>query len=68
MKCPQYIKDLLRKRATCAENFTHYDVQIGKWLDEHGIPVENYDIGGGCESYCNPWESSNRVLKAIEEK
>ena len=67
MKCPQYIKELLRKRAACAENFTNYDCQIADWLEKHGIEVETYDIGGGCESISNPWRSSNRILEAIEE-
>lgn len=68
MKCPLYIKDLLRKRAICAENFTQYDVQLANWLEKNNIEVETYDICGGVESYSNPWASSNRVLQAIENK
>lgn len=68
MTCPKYIKELLRKRAACAENFTSYDVQLAGWLEKNGIEVETYDICGGVESYSNPWASSHRVLQAIEEK
>lgn len=67
MKCPQYIKDMLMSRAHHAERFTSLDVDIQEWLDKHGIVVEEYDIGGGCESYVNPRASSRRIIEAIEE-
>lgn len=28
---------------------------------------EEYDINGGCESYVNPYQSSNRILCAVEK-
>lgn len=68
MKCPQYIIDLLRKRAESAERFLHYDVQLAEWLEKNGIEVETYDIGGGVESISNPWASSLRIKDAIEQK
>lgn len=68
MKCPKYIKEALKQRANCAARFTHYDVMIGDWLDKNGLLdyVEDYDIFGGCESYCNPEDSSGRILEIIE--
>lgn len=66
MKCPQYIKDMLTRRAKHAAEFTELDIAIGEWLDKHGIEVEEYDICGGCESYVNPYASSRRIIEAIE--
>lgn len=66
MKCPEYIKNALYQRARCAQRFTDLDVMIGEWLDKNQIEVEDYDIYGGCEAYCNPVDSSKRILNAIE--
>ena len=33
---------------------------------KNGVEVEGEDIHGGCESYVNPYKSSQRILKAIE--
>ena len=68
MDCPKYIKEALRKRAECADKFTDYDLLIAKYLEKHQIDVENFDIHGGCESYVNPWDSSQRIYEAILEK
>lgn len=65
MKCPKYITEALNKRATCAINFSIHDSTISRFLDKHGIEVEDFDIRGGCESYINPVDSSNRILRAI---
>ena len=67
MKCPQYIKDMLMKRAHHAVRFTALDIEVQEWLDKHGIQVEEYDICEGCDSYVNPYESSRRIIQAIEE-
>lgn len=67
MKCPKYIKDLCYKRAIVAAKFTSYDYKIYQWLEEHNIQVEDYDILTGCESIVNPFLSSERIIKAIEE-
>lgn len=67
MKCPKYIKEALIQRAKCAERFTELDYMISEWLDTHNIEVEEYDICGGCESYVNPFDSSRRIITAIEE-
>lgn len=67
MKCPEYIKDLCYRRAKAASKFTDYDYKIYQWLKEHNIQVEDYDIQTGCESIVNPFPSSQRIIKAIEE-
>lgn len=66
MKVPKYIKQALESRANHAERFTYLDCIIFEFLDKHGIPYEEYDINGGCESYVNPHASSDRLLRAIE--
>lgn len=67
MKCPKYIKDLCYKRAKAASKFMDYDFEIYNWLEDHNIQVEDYDINTGCESIVNPYSSSDRIIKAIEE-
>ena len=67
MKCPEYIKDLCLKRAKAASRFMDYDYEIAQWLKNHNIEVEDYDICTGCESIVNPYPSSDRIIKAIEE-
>ncbi len=68
MKCPKYIEEALQQRANAAIRFTHYDVMIGEWLEKKGLlsEVEEYDIFGGCEAYCNPDASSARIKEVIE--
>lgn len=68
MECPKYIREALLRRANHASAFLDLDWTIAEWLEKHGIDVNNEDIHGGCESYVNPYESSKRILKAIEEK
>ena len=68
MNCPKYIIKALNTRAKCAFKFTECDLIIAKFLDKHNIPVEDYDIHGGCESYVNPYNSSRRIYDAILEK
>ena len=69
MKCPQYIEEALEKRANCAYRFIHYDCIIGEWLEKNGLldKVEMYDIYGGCEAYCNPDDSANRITNLSGE-
>lgn len=67
MKCPKYIKDLCYKRAKAASKFIDYDYKIYEWLEEHDVQVEDFDILTGCESIVNPYASSERIIKAIEE-
>lgn len=68
MKCPKYIEDALFKRANCAARFMEHDWVIAQFLEKHDIEVEDYDIYGGCESYCNPDASSRRIYEAILAK
>ena len=67
MRCPNYIKELCLKRAKAASKFMDYDYEIAQWLENHHIEVEDYDIHTGCESIVNPFPSSYRIIKAIEE-
>ena len=68
MKCPKYIKQALIRRARHAAAFTILDVEIMDFLERNNIVVEEFDICGGCESYVNPFQSSMRILEAIEAK
>ena len=68
MNCPEYIKEALRQRARCARRFLELDYTVSEWLEKHQLidEVEDYDIYGGCEAYCNPESSSARILEVIE--
>ena len=68
MNCPKYIKKLIYDRAKYAEKFVIYDTKIANWLEKHDIEVYPEDIHLGCESICNPIDSSNRVYQAIINK
>lgn len=67
MKCPNYIRDLCYKRAKAASRFIDYDYKIYEWLEDHNVQVEDFDILTGCESIVNPYASSDRIIKAIED-
>lgn len=67
MKCPNYIKDLCYRRAKAASKFIDYDYKIYEWLEDHNVQVKDFDILTGCESIVNPYASSERIIKAIEE-
>ena len=67
MKCPNYIRDLCYKRAKAASKFIDYDYKIYEWLEDHNVQVEDFDILTGCESIVNPYASSDRIIKAIED-
>lgn len=68
MRCPEYIKALCYRRAKAAAKFLDYDCQIVEWLEKNGLihEVEDYDILTGCESICNPFASSDRIIDVIE--
>ena len=68
MTCPNYIKEALRQRANHARRFLELDCMIAEWLEKNHLldNVEDYDIYGGCEAYCNPESSSARILEVIE--
>lgn len=68
MECPKYIKEALIRRANHASAFLDLDWKIAEWLEKNNIEVDFEDIHGGSESYVNPYDSANRILKAIEEK
>ena len=66
MDCPKYIKEALRKRAIYADKTATLDGIISEWIESHNIEVDFEDIHGGVEIYVNPYDSSERVLEAIE--
>lgn len=68
MKIPKYIDELLDRRAKLAELLNTVDYKVTKWIDEHGIEVEDYDYATGVEMYANPYASADRIRKAIENK
>lgn len=69
MKIPKYISEALRLRTYFAVRLMKYCYIVDEYLDKHGISdyLEDYDIRTGCEIYCNPYDSEERIRKAIEE-
>lgn len=68
MKIPKYIQNLINKRAGLAAELNSADYKLSKWLDDHGIAVEDYDNYGGCEVFANPYDSAERIKQAIIKK
>jgi hypothetical protein len=68
MKCPEYIRVAINKRAQYADKTMLLDNLVASWIEKHGIEVEDYDIRGGTEIYVNPYESAQRLLEAIANK
>ena len=67
MKCPKYIRDALKARASSAKRFNEKDLLISKWIDDHNIEVPSEDYHGGAESIAHPYDSMLSVLQCIEE-
>lgn len=69
MKIPKYISEALRLRTHFAVGLMKYCCIVDDYLDKHGISdyLEDYDIHTGCEIYCNPYDSEERIRNAIEE-
>lgn len=68
MKMPKRIDQALKMRTKYAELLWGRMVTVDKFLDEHGIQVEEFDTSTGCEIYCNPRDSEERVRQAIISK
>lgn len=67
MKIPNYIDELLERRAKAAETFMSVDLKISEWLDKNNIDVGSDDIGTGACSLCEPYCSIDNIRKCIEE-
>ena len=69
MKIPKYIDRALRLRTKFAVALMKYCWIVDNFLDNNGISgtLEDYDIHTGCEIYCNPYDSEERVRAAIED-
>ena len=68
MKIPKYVVELIRRRMNYAAKAMDASVDLQTWLDAHNIEIEEYDSVGGSETFCNPHQSANRVMKAIIDK
>lgn len=47
MKVPNYIRSKMHLCASHAKQAAKYDLEIGIWLEEHGIDVEAISNGDG---------------------
>lgn len=47
MKVPNYIRSKMHLCASHAKKAAKYDLEIGDWLEEHGIDVESISNGDG---------------------
>lgn len=67
MKVPKYIIKLLKTKANSYSKALSAGVEVDRWLDKHGIEIEEYDRADGCEAAANPYTSINTIIKTIEE-
>lgn len=68
MAVPNYIKELIKKRADYAQKVIEIDCQLSDWLDKQDIDVDPSDYRGGVEIYAAPYDCAYRVLSAIQKK
>lgn len=47
MKVPNYIRSKMHLCASHAKQASKYDMEIGDWLEKHGIDVESISNGDG---------------------
>lgn len=68
MKIPKHIEELIYNRAKTAAEFKTADRELSTWLKQHNITVNPFDLysTGEIEAIISPWESANRVMKAIK--
>ena len=68
LDCPNYVRDLIDRRARLAAKLSTVDSELCQWLDKKGIleTLETYDTCGGAEMYVNPYASAKRIRDAIE--
>ena len=65
MRIPKHIEQALNRRMKSAYVFNETDYIISTYLDKMGIETETYDTHGGVEAIVNPYESAERIRKAI---
>ena len=65
MKIPKYVEKLITRRCRLAKELSSTDINLARFLEKHGIEVEEYDIYGGCEMYVNPDSSAESIREAI---
>ena len=65
----QQIIKLLHRRQKLAEELMDVCEKVDDYITENKLEdkVEPYDWLTGCEIYCNPFASSERVIAIIEE-
>lgn len=68
MNIPKGIEKLIDKRAKLAKQLMCADSELSEWIEKNSITVEEYDYKTGCEMYCNPDESADRIRQAILDK
>ena len=47
MKVPNYIRSKMHLCASHAKQAAKYDLEVGMWLEKHGIDVESISSGDG---------------------
>lgn len=71
MKCPAYVKRLIRRRAHHAAEFVTIDADIVDWMQKNGIdicsPQFTDHILGGVVSICEPYASGESLIEEIEK-
>lgn len=68
MKVPKSIEKLILRRAKLVNSLQIVNYELDEWLDKNGVDVKPCDYRGGVEIYENPYESIERVIKAIETR
>lgn len=69
MVIPNYIRSKMHLCASHARKAAKYDLEVGIWLEEHGIDVESISNGDGYsfEELMNGNDVTDEVCQRIEE-
>lgn len=71
MKIPNYIKQVIERRANHAAHFSNLDSSVVDWMKKNGIDVCDARFSDhiltGAESLFNPYSSADTLVQLIEE-
>lgn len=65
MKCPKYIKEMIRWRTNHAAMFLSLDCEIAKWCDKHGVETDM--LSTAAVTICEPYMGEKCLLEDIEK-
>lgn len=68
MNIPKKIEHLIDRRQRLAEQLNSADVELSKWMEQHGIDMSECSdfTRTGCMIYCEPDAAARNVRETIQ--